>query len=123
MMSRPSGTGFLLVLLALLAQLGWNTRLPDLAALELAGMLNPPGVTCHGGAGNGQQAPGNPADDCMVCPCCLGTVLPAALPVPIVCLPPPVAIPAARFVATPPATGLPPVRFAIARPRGPPAQA
>jgi hypothetical protein len=124
MTSRQSRTGLFLALFALLAQLGWNMRVPDLAALELAALLNDPGAICHvAGDNNGQHGPASPGDDCAMCPCCLGTVLPVALPDP----PPPLPLPTRTAtiapVATPPSTGPPPARFTLARPRGPPAQA
>ncbi len=121
---RIPASGLLLALLALVAQLGWNARLPDLPRMELAALLRDGGAICHvsGGAG-GEKSPAMPDRDCPMCPCCIGTVLPAAPPVPIVCLPLPEAVSTAQFAVTPPAIGPPPVRFAIARPRGPPAQA
>jgi hypothetical protein len=124
MMRRNTRCGLFLALLALVAQLGWNARVPDMPRMDLAALLGDAGVICHisGGAG-GQKSPAMPGQGCPMCPCCIGTVLAAALPVPIVSLPLPVAIPPERFVVTPPATGPPPARFAIARPRGPPAQA
>ena len=118
---RNTRCGLFLALLALVAQLGWNARMPR---MELAALLDDAGAICHfSGAAGGQKSPAMPHQDCSMCLCCIGTVLATALLVPIVSLLLPVAIPPARFVVTPPATGPPPVRFAIARPRGPPAQA
>ena len=121
---RNTRCGLFLALLALVAQLGWNARMPDMPRMDLAALLGEAGAICHisGGAG-GQKSPAMPPQDCPMCLHCMGTVLATALLVPIVSLLLPVAIPPARFVVTPPATGPPPVRFAIARPRGPPAQA
>ena len=117
-------SGQFLVLLALVAQLGWNARLPDMPRMELAALLRDSGAICHSGGGaGGKQSPGMPDRDCPMCPCCIGTLLPAAQPVPIVCVPLPEAVSTAQCAVTPPAIGPPPVRFAIARPRGPPAQA
>jgi hypothetical protein len=116
--------GLFVMLLALVAQLGWNARVPNVQRMDLAALLGNAGAICHssGGAG-GQKSPAMPGQDCPMCLCCISTVQAAVLPVPIVSLPLPLAIPPARFAVTPPATGPPPLRFAIARPRGPPAQA
>jgi hypothetical protein len=124
MIWRNTRCGLFFALLALVAQVGWNARVPDMPGMDLAALMGDAGAICHLSAGaDGQKSPAMPGKDCPMCPCCTGTVLCAALPVATVSLPLPVAIPPARFVATPPATGPPPVRFAIARPRGPPAQA
>ena len=121
---RNTRCGLFFALLALVAQLGWNARVPDMPRMELAALLGDAGAICqHSVGAGGQKSPEMPGKDCPMCPCCIGSVLSAALPAPIVSLPLPAAIPPARSVATPPATGPPPVRFAIARPRGPPAQA
>jgi hypothetical protein len=111
------------VLLALIAQLGGGTSMPDMPRMDLAALLGDAGAICHVGGAGGQKSPAMPGQDCPMCPCCIGTAVPAALPVPIVSLSLPTAIPPARFAITPPATGPPPVRFATAPPRGPPAQA
>jgi hypothetical protein len=115
--SRFRLVGMFAVLLALMAQLGAGASVSDMPRMHLAAI-------CHisGGPG-GQKSPAIPGQDCPICICCIGTVLAAVLPVPMVSLPPQAAIAPARFVVTPPSTGPPPVRFAIARPRGPPAQA
>jgi hypothetical protein len=125
MLTRPFRlSGLLVMLLALAAQLGWSARVPDMPRMELAALLGDAGAICHSGGGaGGQKRPAMPGQDCPMCLCCISTVQTAVLPVPIVSLPLPVAIPPARFAVTPPATGPPPLRFAIARPRGPPAQA
>jgi hypothetical protein len=122
--SRFRLVGLFAVLLALMAQLGAGASVPDMPRMHLAALLGDAGAICHisGGAG-GQKSPAIPGQDCPMCICCIGTVLAAVLPVPMVSLPPDVAVAPARFVVTPPSTGPPPVRFAIARPRGPPAQA
>jgi hypothetical protein len=125
MLTRPFRlSGLFVMLLALVAQLGWSARVPDVQRMDLAALLGNAGAICHssGGAG-GQKSPAMPGQDCPMCLCCISTVQTAVLPVPIVSLSLPVAIPPARFAVTPPATGPPPLRFAIARPRGPPAQA
>ena len=117
-------SGLFVMLLALMAQLGWNARVPDVQRMDLAAMLGDAGAICHSSSGaGGQKSPDMPGQDCPMCLCCISTVQAAILPVPIVSVPLPVAIPPARFAVAPPATGPPPVRFAIARPRGPPAQA
>ena len=125
MLTRPFRlSGLFVMLLALAAQLGWNARVPDMPRMELAALLGDAGAICHGSGGaGGQKSPAMPGQDCPMCLCCISTVQTAVLPVPIVSLPLPVAIPSAPFAVTPPATGPPPLRFAIARPRGPPAQA
>lgn len=117
-------SGLFVMLLALVAQLVWNARVPDVQPMDLAALLSDAGAICHssGGAG-GQKSPAMPGQECPLCLCCISTVQAAVLPVPIVSVPLPVAIPPARFAVTPPATGPPPVRFATARPRAPPAQA
>lgn len=125
MTSRITRCGLFLALMALAAQLGWNARVPDMARMELAALLGDTGAICHFSSDDGgRKSPEMPGQNCPMCPCCIGMTLSVALVVPIVSLPPPVAIPPARFAATPPATGPPSsVRFAIARPRGPPTQA
>jgi Protein of unknown function (DUF2946) len=123
-MRRNNQCGLFLVLLALMAQLGWNARVPDMPRMELAALLGDAGAICHSdGDAGGQKSPAMPDHDCPMCPCCIGSVLTVALPVPTVSLPLPVALPPARFTLTPPTTGPPLLRFTKARPRGPPAQA
>ena len=121
---RNTRCGLFLALLALAAQLAGNARVPTMPRMDLAALLGDAGVICHiSGAADGQQSPAKPVQDCPICLHCIGPALATALLVPAVYLLLPVTIPPARFVVTPPATGPPPVRFAIARPRGPPAQA
>jgi hypothetical protein len=121
---RNTRCGLFLALLALVAQLGGNAHVPDMPRMELAALLGDIGAICHiSGGDGGQKSPAMPRQDCPMCLSCVGTVLATGLLVPTVSLLLPMAIPPARFVVTPPATGPPPVRFAIARPRGPPAQA
>jgi hypothetical protein len=120
---RNTRCGLFLALLAIVAQLGWNARVPDMPRVEMAVLLGDAGAHCHdsGGAG-GHKSPAIPGQDCPMCVCCMGTIPTTALLVPIIFLLLPTAISHARFVVTPPATVALPVRFAIARPRGPPAR-
>jgi hypothetical protein len=116
--------GLFLALFALLAQLQWNTRLPDLLGLELAALLGGPGAICHAGQDdNAPRAPAMPMQDCPCCVCCAAPVLPPPLPVVGFLLPLPAMGSRISFAPLPPATGPPARHVTIPYPRGPPLQA
>jgi hypothetical protein len=125
MRSSRNQFGVILTLLAVLAQLHWNTSVPDLLGLELAALLNDPGAICHSGLGddNGSHAPAAPMQDCPCCLCCATPVLPPPLLVVGFLLPLPAPVSRLSFAPVPPATGPPARHVTDPFPRGPPLQA